>query len=76
MEIVTKEQVNRLIQNKKEGEYASAIRQLEKGAALCISTREWKRRTSIPYYFLGKFNRNRKMVSCQKVGDFYFIIKL
>ena len=76
MEIITKEQVNQLIQCKKEGEFANAIRQLEKGAALCISPHEWKRRTPIPYYFLGKFNRSRKVVSCQKVGEFYFIIKL
>ena len=78
MEIITKEEVRRVIEKKKAGEYTNAINQLETGEALCISVQEFKRRfdTSIPHYFLGKFNRGRKLVSCQRVGDFYYIIKL
>ena len=76
MEIVNKEQVNRLIKSKKEGEFANAIRQLERGAALCISPHEWKKRTSIPYYFLGKYNRGKKVVSCLRFGEYYYVIKL
>ena len=76
--IISKEEVCRVIQKKKAGEFTHAINQLETGEALCISVQEFKQRfnTSIPHYFLGKYNRGRKLVSCQRVGDFYYIIKL
>ena len=77
-ETVTKEQVSRLIQAKKEGEFTRAINQLEKGSALRISPEEFKKRfnTSIPHYFLGKYNRGQKTVSCLQFGDYYYVIKL
>jgi hypothetical protein len=78
MQVITKEEVRRVIENKKLGEFTAAINKLESGEALCISVQAFKRRfnTSIPHYFLGKYNRGRKLVSCQRVGDFYYVIKL
>lgn len=78
MEIVSKEQVNRIKEAKKEGEFTRAINQLEPGSALRISPHEFKKRFSTPVadYFLGKFNRGQKRVSCLKFGDWYYIIKL
>ena len=78
MEIVNKEQVSRLMAAKKEGEFTGAINQLEKGSALRISPQEFKKRfnTSIPHYFLGKYNRGQKTVSCLQFGEYYYIIKL
>jgi len=78
MEIINKEQVSRLIEARKEGEFTSAIKQLEKGSALCISPQEFKKHfnTSIPHYFLGKYNRGQKVVSCLRFGEFYYVIKL
>ena len=78
MEIVSKEQVSRIIEQKKQGEFTDAINQLEPGSALCISPQEFKMRfdTPIPHYFLGKYNRGQKRVSCLKFGDWYYVIKL
>ena len=78
MEIVNKELVSRLMAAKKEGEFTSAINQLEPGSALRISPQEFKKRfnTSIPHYFLGKYNRGQKTVSCLQFGEYYYIIKL
>ena len=78
MEVVSKEHVSRMKKTKKEGEFTSAINQLEPGAALRISPQEFKLRfdTPIPNYFLGKYNRGQKRVSCLKFGDWYYIIKL
>ena len=78
MEILTKEQVSRIVEAKKAGEFTQAINQLEPGAALRISPQEFKMRfdTSIPHYFLGKYNRGQKMVSCMRFGDYYYVIKL
>jgi hypothetical protein len=78
MEIVPKEQVSRIVEAKKAGEFTIAINQLEKGAALRISPQEFKMRfdTSIPHYFLGKYNREQKTVSCMRFGDYYYVIKL
>ena len=76
MEIVNKEQVRRLLKAKEEGEFTSIINQLEKGGALCISTQEWQKRTPIPYYFLGKYNRGQKIVSVLRFGQLYYVIKL
>jgi hypothetical protein len=78
MEVISKEQVSRAIEKKKAGEFTAAINQLEHGEALSISVHEFKRRfnTSIPHYFLGKYNRGSKVVSCLRVVDYYYIIKL
>lgn len=78
MEVVSKEHVSRIKEAKKEGEFTCAINQLERGSALRISPQEFKKRfdTPIPHYFLGKYNRGQKRVSCLKFGDWYYIIKL
>ena len=77
MVTVNKEQVSRLIEAQKRGaEFTSIIQKLEKGAALCIAPQEWNRRTSIPYYFYGKFNRGQKTVRVLKLGDYYYVIRL
>ena len=78
MEIVTKEQVSRLMEAKKEGEFTGTIKKLEKGGALRISPQEFKKHfnTSIPHYFLGKYNRGQKTVSCLQFGEYYYVIKL
>ena len=78
MEIVSKEQVSRIIEQKKQGEFTGAINQLEPGSALRISPQEFKMRfdTPIPHYFLGKYNRGQKMVSCIRFGEYYYVIKL
>ncbi len=78
METISKEEVRRVIENKKAGEFTAVINQLESGEALCLSIQEFKRRfdTSIPHYFLGRYNRGQKLVSCLRVGDCYFVIKL
>ena len=56
----------------------TVLNYLEKGAALRISPQEFKMRfdTSIPHYFLGKYNRVQKTVSCMRFGDYYYVIKL
>ena len=76
MQVVSKEEVTRQIEARREGEFTGAIRQLEKGGALCIALREWNRRTPIPNYFLGRYNRQQKTVSVLRVGDYYYVIKL
>jgi hypothetical protein len=78
MDIVSKEQVRQIVQAKKEGEFTRVISLLEPGCALRISPQEFKQRfdTPIPLYFLGKYNRKKKTVSCLKYGDSYYIIKL
>ena len=78
MEVVSREQVNRIKAAKKDGEFTGAINQLEPGSALRISPHEFKKRfaTSVPNYFLGKYNREKKTISCLKYGDCYYIIKL
>jgi len=78
MEIVSKEQVSRIRQAKKEGLFSGAIDKLEPGSALRISPHEFKKRftTSVPNYFLGKFNRGQKTISCISFGEYYYIIKL
>jgi hypothetical protein len=78
MEIVSKEQVSLIVQAKKEGEFTRAINLLEPGCALRIFPQEFKQRfdTPVPHYFLGKYNRRKKTVSCLKYGDCYYIIKL
>ena len=76
MQVVSKQEVDRQIVARKEGEFTSVIRQLEKGSALCFSLREWKKRTPIPNYFLGRYNRQQKTVSVLRVGDYYYVIKL
>ena len=78
MEVVSREQVNRIKEAKRDGEFTGAINQLEPGTALRISPHEFKKRfnTPIPDYFLGKYNRGQKRVSCLKFGDWYYIIKL
>ena len=78
MDVISKEQVAYIKEAKKEGEFTRAINQLEPGSALRISPQEFKKRfnTPVPHYFLGKFNRGQKRVSCLKFGDWYYIIKL
>ena len=76
MKTVTKEKIDQLIKSKNEGPYTSIIQQLEKGAALCIEPQEWNKRTSIPYYFHGKFNRGQKTVRVLKLGGYYYVIRL
>lgn len=78
MEVVSKEQVSRIRDAKKEGEFTGAINQLEPGTALKISPHEFKKRfaTPVPNYFLGKYNRGQKTVSCIRFGEYYYIIKL
>lgn len=76
MEIVSQDYVNRIVAAKKAGEFAEIINRLEPGSALRIVMQEWKKRTQIPFYFLGKFNKHRKTVSVLKHGDSYYIIKL
>ncbi len=78
MDIVPKEQVSRIIEQKKQGAFTSAINQLEPGSALRISPQEFKMRfdTSVPHYFLGKYNRRQKTVSCIRYGEYYYVIKL
>ena len=76
MEIVTQEFVSQMIDDKKKGEFSKAIKTLQKGQALCISPKEWRKRTSIPHYFLGKYNRDEKTVSVLRLGDYYYVIRL
>jgi hypothetical protein len=76
MQVVTKEKVESMIKARRQGEFTPIINQLEKGGALCISPNEWKKRTPIPYYFLGKFNRGQKTVSVLRHGDYYYVIRL
>lgn len=78
MQVVSKEQVSRIVEAKKEGEFTGAINQLEPGSALRISPQEFKKRfaTPVPHYFLGKYNRGQKMVSCIRFGEYYYVIKL
>ena len=78
MRIVNKEEVGRIIAEKRAGIFATAINKLEPGQALSISIEEFKQHysTPIPLFFHSKFNRGRKLISCQRVGDTYFVIKL
>ena len=76
MEVVSQEIVNRIKEEKKGGEFSKAISSLKKGEALCISLMEWRRRTSIPHYFLSKYNRRQKTVSVLRIGDCYYVIKV
>ena len=76
MEIVTQEFVKELIEDKKNGDFSRTIKKLQKGEALRISTKEWRRRTTIPHYFLGKYNRDEKTVSVLRLGDYYYVIRL
>jgi hypothetical protein len=76
MEIVTQDFVKQIIEDRKNGEFSKTINKLKKGEALCISPLEWRKRTSIPHYFLGKYNRDEKTVSVLRVGDYYYVIRL
>ena len=76
MEIVPQQLIKQLIDDKKKGEFSNTIKKLQKGEALCISPKEWRRRTSIPHYFLGKYNRDEKTVSVLRLGDYYYVIRL
>lgn len=78
MEIISKDVVRKIVAAHKGGEYAQVINQLKPGEALRISHKDFKIRydTPLTQYFLGKFNRNGKTISCLKYGDYYYIIKL
>jgi hypothetical protein len=74
--IIPSEEVVRLVEAKKQGEFSATINKLEKGSALCIPVRDWNRRTSAAHYFLGKYNRGRKTVSVLRIGEYYYVVKL
>jgi hypothetical protein len=76
MQIVRQELVKEIIEDKKNGEFTKTINKLKQGEALCISPLEWRRKTSIPHYFLGKYNRQGKTLSVLRLGDNYYVIRL
>ena len=77
MEKISAEEVTRILGNRtSRNEFAAQVQELKKGEALKISISEWKKKTSIPLYFSGAFNKKGKVVSCRKVNADYYIIKL
>lgn len=78
MELITKVEVEKLMEVRKKGPYGHAVDQLQPGEALKISPREFRLKydTPVPDYFLGRFNRQGKTISCLKHGEYYYIVKL
>ena len=57
--------------------YAKEVNELKKGEGFKIRIQEWNRKTSIPCYFSGKFNKEgKRVVRTLKVGvDEYLVVK-
>jgi hypothetical protein len=76
VQIVSRQDVQDTLTAKQAGEYSPIIEKMSSGEAIRIHCGEWKKRTPVPFYFLGKYNRGKKTVSVRKVGSYYFVIKL
>ena len=83
MKILSKEEVAKLLKlagGKNRGPvlFKEEVDEMEPGQAFTIEPDEWPRKTSIPGYFSGKFNRGGvKVVKVVKQADgSYLIVKL
>lgn len=60
-----------------EGAYAKEVNELKKGEGFKIRLQDWNRKTTIPGYFSGKFNKEgKRVVKTYKVDiDEYLVVK-
>jgi len=58
--------------------YAKEVNELKTGEGFEIRPQEWNRKTSVPGYFSGKFNKlGKRIVKTFKVeDDIYVVVKL
>jgi hypothetical protein len=83
MKILSKEEVAKLLKlavgrNRGPVLFKEEVEKMEPGQAFAISPDEWPRKTSIPGYFSGKFNKGgTKVVKVVKQADeSYLVVKL
>lgn len=76
MEIIHKHEVQKCFAAQKAGLYSEVLEKMEQGMALRFRPGEWKMRTPLNLYFLGKYNRGRKTVSVRKIGQDWLVVKL
>ena len=77
MVIVNQDEVQKCLAAQKAGLYSEVLERMEQGMALRFGPGEWKMRTPLNLYFLGKYNRGgMKNVSVRRVGQDWLVVKL
>jgi len=76
MQVIERDEVQKCLAAQKAGLYSEVLERMECGMALRFGPGEWSMRTSLPLYFLGKYNRGKKTVSVRKVGQDWLVVKL